>query len=67
MATFRKVGFNVPRWIFALTRPGVPIEGVICHEMMGRIADWSLGWSDAFWPDARWVLADAECAQDGPC
>jgi hypothetical protein len=48
MAAFRKVGFNVPRWIFALTRPGVPIEGVICHEMMGRIADWSLSWSDAF-------------------
>ena len=57
MATFRKVGFNVPRWpIFALTRPGVPIEGVICHEMLGPIADWALGWSDAFWPDAAMGL-----------
>jgi uncharacterized SAM-binding protein YcdF (DUF218 family) len=44
MATFRKAGFVVLPWpIFDLTQPGVPIEGVICHELMGLIAYWVLG------------------------
>jgi uncharacterized SAM-binding protein YcdF (DUF218 family) len=44
MATFRKAGFDVLPWpIFDLTQPGVPIEGVICHELMGLIAYWVLG------------------------
>jgi uncharacterized SAM-binding protein YcdF (DUF218 family) len=44
MATFRKAGFVVLPWpIFDLTQPGVPIEGIICHELMGLIDYWFLG------------------------
>jgi uncharacterized SAM-binding protein YcdF (DUF218 family) len=53
MATFRKAGSDVLPWpIFDLTGPGVPIEGVLCHELIALMAYWAMGRSDAIWPDS---------------